>query len=132
VKATLFLSVAAGILLALPASQVAWGKAHVPLDRAQICVPLKGDDGGAGQPGKVKTIKLGKLGKELAKGDGRCRLPTCVFPGGDGRQVVFHSGDSCTLGATAGFCITPGSPADLEEADFRSAVGERAACTNPF
>ena len=120
----LILSIAAGALLALPASQLAWGKAHVPLDRVQVCTTA----------GVVKTIKLKKLAKELTKGS--CRLPTCIFAPG----AVFFSGDACISGDATGHSVS-GGPNGICDVPFDpappptglpNATGLTAACTNPY
>ena len=106
---TLILSAAAAALLTLPLAQLAWSKAHVPLNRVQVCDARKSE---------VKTVKEGSLGKRLARGD--CRLPTCDFGN------VFRTGQSCnpTDADGDGFCDLP-NPRN-------SAVDKTPACSNPF
>ncbi len=106
---TLILSAIAGALLVLPATQLAWSKAHVPLNRVQVCDAKKSE---------VKTVKAGDLGKRLARGD--CRLPACDFAN------VFQTRDACnpTDADGDGFCDLP-NPRD-------SAVDVTPACFNPF
>ena len=106
---TLILSAAVGARLALPLGQLAWSKAHVPLDRVQVCDAKKS---------KVKTVRQRGLSKRLAKGD--CRLPACDFAN------VFQTRDACnpTDADGDGFCDLP-NPRD-------SAVDVTPACFNPF
>lgn len=136
-KRLLCLSIAGTFLLALPGASLVWSKAHVPLDRVQVCTTA----------GVVKTIKLKRLAKELAKGS--CRLPTCIFgPGpaaGPPTQVIFFSGNACTPGDASGhpfpippalvrpngICDIPFDPAPLPLGP-PNATGLTAACTNPF
>lgn len=113
----------AAVLVALPAAHLAWGKAHVPLDRAQIC---RAD-------GKVQNISIGNLQQKLE--DGACRLTACVFNEPGGRQFVFMPGDACDPTDDGdGFCDATGSPAFIAD-NFPaalSAIDVTPACTNPF
>lgn len=111
-KRVLVLSFVGAFLLALPGSHLVWGKAHVPIDRVQVC-----DD-----EGDVKNIKPKNLKKKLDEGG--CRLPACDF------NNIFMAGEICfptdadMLGAGGGpdgFCDLP------NERD--SATGRTALCT---
>lgn len=97
-KKSLLLAAAAAVLLVLPASQIAWGKAHVPLGLVQVCT----------SNGKIKVIDEKKLTKELAKG--ACRWTTCA-PGGVSNggffDFVLQKKDACDNLDTSpadGFC----------------------------
>ena len=107
---TLILSAAVGALLALPLAQLAWSKAHVPLDRVQVCDANKST---------VKTVKERDLGKRIARGD--CRLPACDFAN------MFQTGDECDptdVNPADGFCDLP----NMRD----SAVDLTPVCSNPF
>ena len=118
------ISLAGALLVAIPASQAVWSKAHVPLDRVQIC-----------DAGVVKNIKPNKLADKLT-GDA-CRLTTCVFntfamgAAVPLRDFIFLPDDDCDATDTDpadGFC-------DVTAPPFRdgiSAIGITPACTNPF
>ena len=75
-KKLLLLSAAAAVLWVLPASQMAWGKAHVPLGLVQVCT----------SKGEIKVVDEKKLTKELAKGG--CRWTTCA-PAGPSNSTFF-------------------------------------------
>jgi hypothetical protein len=63
-------------LLALPAAQLVYGKAHVPSGKVQVC-----------HKGRTLTIGQGSLADHQGHGDGQ--LPACDF------NNVFHTGDAC-------------------------------------
>ena len=119
----LVISLAGALLVAIPASQAVWSKAHVPLDRVQIC-----------EGGVTKNIKANKLAEKL--GAGACRLTTCVFnispsPGVPSpRDFIFLPGEACDVTDVDGddFCDATAPPFR----DGISAIGITPACTNPF
>ena len=80
-KRILILSVVAAFMLALPASSLVWGKAHVRLGKIQVC--HIGDEGD-----EVITVSASALGAHLGHGD--CQVPACDF------NNVFQTGDDCT------------------------------------
>ncbi len=82
----LLISIAGALLVAIPASQAVWSKAHVPIDKSQVC-----------HEGVTLVVKPKSLGRHLEHGD--CRLPACDF------NNVFLAGDVCPTGlVTGGFC----------------------------
>lgn len=105
-KATVFLPIAGAIaLLGAVATQTVFSKAHVPLDKAQVC-----------HNGVTKTLKLEALEGHLSHGD--CQLPACDF------ENIFISGTSCPAdGDNDGLC-------DVEN-DRATANGVTPACS-PF
>ena len=76
-KRVLVLSVAAAVLLAIPASHLVFGKAHVRLGKAQIC-----------HKGRVIDVGGGSLSDHVGHGD--CQLPACDF------NNAFFKGDPCS------------------------------------
>ena len=105
-KRALFMSVAGGLLLALSAAGPAWAKAHVPLNKVQIC-----------HAGVVITVGEAAMGNFLAQG--ACRLPACDF------ENIFQTGDECdNTPAGGGFCELENEPNPAE--------GVTAACTPLF
>ena len=101
-KRVLVLSVAAAMLLAIPASHLVFGKAHVRLGKIQVC-----------HEGRVVGVSENALGGHLSHGD--CHLPACDF------NNVFFKGDPCsTSGASQGRCAVP-NPRD-------DAGGDTPAC----
>ncbi len=60
-KRALVFSIIGAFLLALPASQLAWGKAHVPANKVQVC-----------HKGKVITVSKNALSAHERHGD--CQL----------------------------------------------------------
>ena len=94
------------MLLAIPASQSVWSKAHVPIDRLQVC-----------HSGLTRVVKDKDLRNHLGHGD--CRLPACDF------NNVFLAGSACPGDADGdGLCDLPSfrAPAD----------GITPACTPAF
>ena len=75
-KRVLALSLLGGLLLALPALQPAWGKAHVPTKKIQVC-----------HRGEVISVSGKALNAFLDQGS--CQLPACDF------NNVFFTGGSC-------------------------------------
>ena len=125
VKRVVFLSIVVAVLLAIPAAQKVWGKAHVPLGRAQICTP----------DGQVKNVSGRKASK--AQNQGACRLTACAFNDVDNddnviTQYIFLAGDSCdpTDDNGDGFCDATGAPSDIPKR--LKAINVTPACTDPF
>jgi len=67
-------------LLALPAAQLVYGKAHVPTNKVQVC-----------HKGRTLTVGQDALADHQGHGDGQ--LPACDF------NNVFHTGDACPADA---------------------------------
>ncbi len=121
VKRVVFLSIVVAALLAIPAAQQVWGKAHVPLGRAQICT----------SGGEVRNIAARRLGSRI--GQGACRLTACVFNDDDtGTQYVFLPGSDCdsTDANGDGFCDATGAPGDIPKR--LKAINATPACSDPF
>ena len=114
---TLILSTIAGALLVLPLAPLAWSKAHVPLDRIQICDANKNE---------AKTVRSKDLAKRLAKGD--CRLTACDF--GPGR--IFQNGQACVPGDVMGHQITGGADGICDSVQPPLNPATTAACQHPF
>ena len=88
----------AGSLAAIPVSNALWGKAHVPLNKVQVC-----------HKGTVRTVSKNALGGHERHGD--CQLPACDF------NNVFMSGGSCDgEDSSDGKCLLP-FPRDEAETD---------------
>jgi len=110
-KRLLNLLFGAAVLVALSGSSLVWGKAHVPLDKVQVCTN-----------GKVRNVSVKQLERHLKKG--ACRLPACDFA-----QVLMPKGDCSAVEGDAdgnGFCDGITLPL-IDPAD-----GVTARCTNPF
>ncbi len=75
-KRLVLASAVAGFLVAIPVSDVVWGKAHVPLGKVQVC-----------HKGEVITVSQNALGAHQGHSD--CQLPACDF------NNVFFTGDAC-------------------------------------
>lgn len=107
-------------------SQTAFGKAHVPLDRVQVCDPGDDDDHHDNRGAVVKTLKVKKLADALA--DGACRLRACDF----GNVVM--TGDACDATDVMGHPISGGANGicDSVEVVVNSGVGTTAQCAQPF
>lgn len=106
-KRLMMLSALGAAVLAVPVTNVVWAKAHVPINRVQVCTTQ----------GITKTVSASALGALLKRG--ACRLPTCDF------NNVFQNRDPCPSdGDGDGFC-------DLEN-DRDSANGVTPACTSLF
>ena len=88
-----------GVLaVAFSVSQLVWGKAHVPVHKAQVC-----------HKGKVITVSRAAKGSHLGHGD--CGLPACDF------NNVFFTGDDCSsLGPAGamGVCMGLATPKDID------------------
>lgn len=65
-KRVLVLSFVGAFVLTMSGLDLAWGKAHIPLDMVQVC-----------QDGESKVIRAKKLQIRLNHGD--CQLPACDF-----------------------------------------------------
>ncbi len=103
----LLISIAGACLLAIPATQMVWSKAHVPSDKVQVC-----------HSAVTLVVSSAALGSHLGHGD--CRLPACDF------SRVFQAGDVCPTDVLmGGFCDLGPDPRD-------SANGETSACTPAF
>ncbi len=125
VKRVVFLSIGVAVLLAIPAAEKVWGKAHVPLGRAQICT------GG----GTVKNVAARALRGRLA--GGACRLTACVVNDVDDdgdviTQYIFLPGGDCdsTDANGDGFCDATGAPKDIPKR--LKAINVTPACSDPF
>ena len=66
------------LLVAIPASHLVFGKAHVRVGKVQVC-----------HKGKTITISAKALKAHLKHGD--CQLPACDF------NNVFQTGDPCRV-----------------------------------
>lgn len=84
-KRLVLLSAVAGFLLAIPVSDVVWGKAHVPIHKVQVC-----------HKGQTITVSENALGAHHGHGD--CQLPACDF------NNVFFTGDACAVINAGGNC----------------------------
>ncbi len=118
-KRALYLAMIGGFLLALPGSATLWSKAHVPLDKVQVCYK-----------DKVRTVSAKSLERFLRKD--ACRLPACDF------DQVFFQGNDCS--GVAGDVLNnttmaTGSDGFCDGVIFpltAPANGKTARCTNPF
>jgi len=99
--AALFVSLVAVLALALSASHFVWGKAHVPVKKAQVC-----------HKGETITVSAEALNGHMGHGD--CRLPACDFAN------IFFTGDSCDSNNPGGNCGLPNARSE--------ACGVTAAC----
>ncbi len=108
-KRALFFIVLGVSLLALSGSQLALGKAHVPMGSLNVCHAPPGGNGSS------LIISVGQLTFYLAQDD--CRLPACDF------NNTFPQGTRCPTQDLDGdgFCDLP-NPRD-------DAIGETAQCT---
>lgn len=88
-----------GSLAAIPASHVFLPKAHVPLNKTQVC--HQGDVNG-----EVITVSNNATGAHLGHGD--CELPACDF------NNIFFTEDACSVSNAGGRCAVPNerNPAD--------------------
>ena len=109
-KRFLALTIAGAVLLAIPASHLAFGKAHVPVLKAQICHNGK----------KGKFVPVHKLEKYKLRG--HCELPACdfanIFPhNADCRGLVDEDGDGrCDLpNDRIDAAGSPGCPVDASK-----------------
>jgi hypothetical protein len=75
-KRVLVFVIFGAFLLAIPAAQFVSGKAHVPLNKVQVCH-------------KGRTLTIGKESLADHQGHGDGQLPACDF------NNVFHTGDAC-------------------------------------
>lgn len=111
------------ILFSMFGAHLVWAKAHVPIDRVQICT----------SNGTVRNIKPRRMARELERG--ACRLPGCDFDNilmprssCDNTDILpVSSGDDDPDGD--GFCDIPGSPPAIPS---DSAIDLTPACTNPY
>jgi hypothetical protein len=104
------LCIGAAVLVALSGSSLVWGKAHVPLDKVQVCT----------KNGHVRNVSVKQLERHLKSGG--CRLPACDFA-----QVFVPKDDCSPVAANNGFCDGVDIPL------LESAIGLTARCTaNPF
>ncbi len=123
-KRVVFLSIVVAALLAIPAAQKLWGKAHVPQNRVQICT------GG----GVVQNVSLKRSQNKLNAG--ACRLTACAFDdvenGNMITRYVFFPGDPCDSTDADGdnFCDATGAPKDIPKR--LKAINVTPACTLPF
>ncbi len=94
-KRLLSLLVVVGFVLAIPASQLMWGKGHVPLGMRQVC-----------HEGVVTNIAHRAFGSHRSHGD--CLLPACDF------NNIFIAGDACSTTSKAARCTldNPREPAN--------------------
>ncbi len=77
-------------LLAMPASHLLGGKAHVPVHKAQVC-----------HKGTVIVVSENAVQGHL-RGHGDCHLPACDFAN------IFGAGASCTVDDRGdGKCVLP-------------------------
>jgi len=107
-KRALFFIVLGVSLLALSGSQLALGKAHVPLGKVQVCHSV------GGQPGR--TLAIAPISLEVHLDHSDCRLPVCDF------NNAFPTGTLCPEeNAGTGFCVLENSR--------DSATGITARCT---
>lgn len=90
--------------VAFSVSQFVWGKAHVPVHKAQVC-----------HNGEVLTVGASAVNGHLGHGD--CRLPACDF------NNVFHTGEDCS---SVGPADSQGRCANLSPRD--DACGKTAGC----
>ena len=124
VKRVVFLSIVVAVLVAIPAAQKVWGKAHVPMGRAQICT----------SGGTVKNVSGRALSRRL--GEGACRLTACVFDDFENgtliTQYIFLPGEDCDNTDLDGddFCDAVGRPKDIPKR--LKAINVTPACTLPF
>ena len=124
-KRILFLAVLSCVLLGLAGAAIVEAKAHVPLNRAQICT----------SGGDVKNVTTRNLQRRI--GEGACRLTACVFNDVDDggnvvQQFIFLPGDDCdsTDDNGDGWCDATGAPSDIKKS--LKAVNVTPACTFPF
>ena len=87
-KRLLGFSLAGAFLLAIPASHLLWGKAHVRLGKVQVC-----------HKGEVISVRDAALAAHHNHGD--CQLPACDF------DNVFQVGDACDSSNAGGDCSLP-------------------------
>ena len=107
-KRLIILSFAGAFLMTLSSLDLAWGKAHVLLNRIQIC----------NANGIARNIHVNGLQPNLNRGG--CRLSACDFA-----NVVFLGAACDTTDANDdGFCDEPSNTVD-------SAIGLTANCTAP-
>jgi hypothetical protein len=78
-KRGVFLSIVVGALVAIPVAQVVWSKAHVPLNKVQVC--HKGE--------KVISVDQSSLSDHRSHGD--FQVPACDF------NNVFFTQDDCSF-----------------------------------
>lgn len=79
---------AAAVLLTLSAYQNVWSKAHVPVNKVQVCHD--------GTPVETITVSQNALQAHLNHGD--CQLPVCDFAN------VVHTANSCNIVGAGGHC----------------------------
>jgi len=107
-KRILISSIVGAFLLAVPGSDLVWGKGHVPLGGVQVC-----------HNGEALNIAVNVLENFLSNGD--CRLPACDSAN------VFAPGSECSAVAMDedenGFCDVLNARED--------ARGATARCTGP-
>ncbi|MFQ5524919.1 MAG: hypothetical protein ACE5GX_01530 [Thermoanaerobaculia bacterium] len=124
-KRTVLSSIVACLVLVLAMAAIAQAKAHVPLNRAQICTT----------DGMAKNVTTRNLQRRI--GEGACRLTACVFNDVDNndnvvQQFIFLPGDDCdpTDDNGDGWCDATGAPGDIKKR--LKAVNVTPACTFPF
>lgn len=124
-KKLILLSVVGVVLLALAGTSVISSKAHVPLNKVQICTST----------GEVRNITQRNLQKRLA--DNACRLTACAFNDVDDngdlvQQFIFLPGNDCdsTDANGDGFCDATGSPKSVPKRLRANNV--TPACTNSY
>lgn len=86
-KRFLGFSLAGAFLLAIPASHLLWGKAHVRLGKVQVC-----------HKGEVISVRDAALAAHHRHGD--CQLPACDF----NPDNIFQVGDACDSNNAGGDC----------------------------
>ena len=107
-KRALVLSIVVGVFLALPALNLVWGKAHVPIKKVQVChVPDE----------VVITVGSRALRAHLKHGD--FQVPACSteivrFTGSDCSDLMDADGDGKADGAGDPVEGSPGCPVGAE------------------
>ena len=78
-KRIVFFTILGLTLIAIPVANQVWGKAHVPVKRAQVC-----------HKGTVIVVSENAVQGHV-RGHGDCQLPACDF------NNVFMAGESCVV-----------------------------------
>ena len=107
-KRTLVLSIVVGVFLALPALNLVWGKAHVPIKKVQVCHMPDAD---------VITVGGSALQAHLKHGD--FQVPACSteivrFTGADCSDLTDEDEDGKADGAGVPVEGSPGCPEGAE------------------
>ena len=112
-KRVFLVSLVGTFFLTFSGFDLAWSKAHVPLDQVQVCRT-------SSRSGSTRAVNATRRRGAALMSGGACRLPACdfanVFPAGSACPNVDDNGD--------GFCDLANPPKD--------AVGITAACTNEY